>query len=95
MKIGIVRRVDDLGRIVIPREIRRSLGIREGEPMIIEVEGNALILRRYETDLLQEVARVAELVEENCIADDKIISEIAQKFVEITDLIRSNCKDED
>ena len=30
---GIVRRVDDLGRIVIPKEIRRTLRIREGDPM--------------------------------------------------------------
>ena len=30
---GIVRRVDDLGRIVIPKEIRRTLRIREGEPL--------------------------------------------------------------
>ena len=31
---GFVRRVDDLGRIVIPREIRRTLRIREGDPML-------------------------------------------------------------
>ena len=32
---GIVRRVDDLGRIVIPKEIRRTLRIREGDPSLI------------------------------------------------------------
>lgn len=32
---GIVRRIDDLGRIVIPREIRKALGIQEGEPFEI------------------------------------------------------------
>ena len=31
---GIVRRVDDLGRIVIPKEIQRTLKIREGEPLL-------------------------------------------------------------
>ena len=33
--IGIIRRVDDLGRVVIPKEIRRTLKIREGEPLEI------------------------------------------------------------
>ena len=32
---GIVRRIDDLGRIVIPKEIRRTMRIREGEPLLI------------------------------------------------------------
>ena len=30
---GIVRRIDDLGRVVIPKEIRRTMSIREGEPL--------------------------------------------------------------
>lgn len=44
---GIVRRIDDLGRVVIPREIRRSLRIREGDPLEIFVEGNSLCLVKY------------------------------------------------
>ena len=35
MATGIIRRVDDLGRVVIPKEIRRTLKIREGEPLEI------------------------------------------------------------
>lgn len=31
---GIVRRIDDLGRVVIPKEIRRNMNIREGDPLI-------------------------------------------------------------
>ena len=31
---GIVRRIDDLGRVVIPKEIRRTMRIREGDPML-------------------------------------------------------------
>ncbi len=35
---GIVRRIDDLGRVVIPKEIRRTLRIREGDPLEIFVD---------------------------------------------------------
>ena len=44
---GIVRRVDDLGRVVIPKEIRRTMGIREGEPLEIFTEGNMICFKRY------------------------------------------------
>jgi transcriptional pleiotropic regulator of transition state genes len=44
---GIVRRVDDLGRIVIPMELRRTLGIKVKDPMSIYVEGDQIILSRH------------------------------------------------
>lgn len=45
---GIVRRIDDLGRVVIPKEIRRTLRIREGDPLEIYVERNGeIILKKY------------------------------------------------
>lgn len=44
---GIIRRVDDLGRIVIPKEIRRTLRIREGDPMEIFLEDGAVIFKKY------------------------------------------------
>jgi AbrB family transcriptional regulator (stage V sporulation protein T) len=44
---GVVRRVDDLGRIVIPKEIRRTLRIREGEALEIFVDNEDIILKKY------------------------------------------------
>ena len=44
---GIVRRIDDLGRIVIPKEIRRSMRIREGDAMEIFLEDNCVCLKKY------------------------------------------------
>ena len=35
---GLVRRIDDLGRVVIPKEIRRTMRIREGDPLLIKLE---------------------------------------------------------
>lgn len=45
---GIVRRIDDLGRVVVPKEIRRTLRIREGDPLEIftDREGE-IILKKY------------------------------------------------
>lgn len=45
---GIVRRIDDLGRVVIPKEIRRTLRIREGDPLEIFVDHDGeVILKKY------------------------------------------------
>lgn len=47
---GIVRRIDDLGRVVIPKEIRRQLRIREGDPLEIFIEDNIVCFKRYEVE---------------------------------------------
>lgn len=44
---GIVRRVDDLGRVVIPKEIRRTMNIREGEALEIFIEDKKVIFQKY------------------------------------------------
>lgn len=45
---GVVRRVDELGRIVIPIELRRTLDIGEKDALEIYVDGNHIILKKYE-----------------------------------------------
>lgn len=45
---GIVRKVDELGRVVIPIELRRNLGIEIKDPLEIYVEGDQVILKKYE-----------------------------------------------
>jgi len=47
MVSGIIRRIDDLGRIVIPKEIRRVRGWEEGAPIEIIPDGEDVILRLY------------------------------------------------
>lgn len=44
---GIVRRIDDLGRIVIPKEIRRTMHIREGDPLEIFVGNGEIVFKKY------------------------------------------------
>ena len=45
---GIVRRVDELGRVVIPIELRRTLDIAEKDALEIYVDGEQIILKKYE-----------------------------------------------
>lgn len=44
---GIVRRVDDLGRVVIPKEIRKTMGIKEGDPLEIFVIDGGIAFMPY------------------------------------------------
>ncbi|MBR2476622.1 MAG: AbrB/MazE/SpoVT family DNA-binding domain-containing protein [Clostridia bacterium] len=44
---GIIRRIDDLGRLVFPIEIRRTLGIEEGDKMEIYVTDNKIVCKKY------------------------------------------------
>ena len=80
---GIVRRIDDLGRVVIPKEIRRTLRIREGDPLEIftDREGE-IILKKYSP--IGELGTLAKLYAESlsqtlgctvCITDmDQVVS---------------------
>ena len=57
---GIIRRIDDLGRVVIPKEIRKNLRIKEGDNLEIFVKNEEIILKKYSmmnkiNDLAQEL----------------------------------------
>jgi transcriptional pleiotropic regulator of transition state genes len=45
---GIVRKIDDLGRIVIPAETRRLFNIREGDQLLIAIEGTGITIRKLQ-----------------------------------------------
>lgn len=59
---GIVRRIDDLGRVIIPKEIRRTLRIREGDPLEIFIEKDCVCFRKYSMlgSLSEDILRVAQ-----------------------------------
>lgn len=62
---GIIRRVDDLGRIVIPKEIRMTYGIEDGSPIEIFTDSDGIILRKYraENELMNTVNVLSDTVE--------------------------------
>ncbi|OSM10985.1 AbrB family transcriptional regulator [Bacillus toyonensis] len=45
---GVTRKVDELGRVVIPKELRNTLGIKEKSPLEIFVEGEDIVLQKYQ-----------------------------------------------
>lgn len=69
---GIVRRVDELGRVVLPKELRNTLDIHERDPLEIYVEGPKIILQKYQNSCVfcgekTENAFMDKCVCENCI----------------------------
>jgi len=74
---GIVRRIDDLGRIVIPKEIRRTLRIREGDPMeIFTSRDGEILLKKYSP--VGELSEFAQSLAES-------MSQVTGELVCITD----------
>ncbi len=66
---GIVRRIDDLGRIVIPKEIRRTMRIREGDPLEIYTGANAeVVFKKYSPvgELSEFAAQYADVMSRAC-----------------------------
>lgn len=87
---GIIRRVDDLGRIVIPKEVRRRLRIKEGDPLELYLEGENIIFKKYE--MLDNVKAVVENAKSYINADDDLPFNVAQallrKIEEMEDILK-------
>ena len=63
---GIVRRIDDLGRVVIPKEARRLMGITEGDPLELYYNGEYLCFKKYDASypVVSTVRTLCEQLEE-------------------------------
>ena len=73
---GIVRRIDELGRIVIPMELRNKLEIKEKDELEIYVEGSGIVLKKYQPDCIF-CGRTKHLVD----YDDKKVCEKCVKNI--------------
>jgi stage V sporulation protein T len=86
MCTGIVRCVDDLGRVVIPKEIRRNMGIKEGEPLEIYVdhETNSIVFKKYaEVSFTEAFSNLIEKYKDDEQA--KSLIEIAKSLTKINE----------
>lgn len=81
---GIIRRIDDLGRVVVPKEIRRTLGIREGDPLEVYIDKDMICYRKYNADgelagLLDKAYLLLE--EKNELSEDEIeLRKVIRKY---------------
>lgn len=79
---GIVRKVDGLGRVVIPIELRRTLGIEVKDPLEIFVDSNQIILKKYEpNEEVEEVRKGLERLKESSNGEEKELLERAIKII--------------
>jgi stage V sporulation protein T len=76
-QFAAIRRMDDLGRVVLPKEIQRRFRMRSGEQVEIFMEGDAIILKKYST-----VSRFEELAH----ACAKTLRESLERTVVVTDV---------
>lgn len=104
MKTGIIRRIDYLGRIVIPKEIRRKLKLQEDAPMEISIENNKVYLELYQPESTEnqtdEIIKVNNTLEYNGFkanirfsAEDKLI--IGEVTNDAGDLLSFHCRSAD
>ncbi|HET7521862.1 MAG TPA: AbrB/MazE/SpoVT family DNA-binding domain-containing protein [Bacillales bacterium] len=69
---GIVRKVDELGRVVIPIELRRTLGINEKDALEIYVDDDRIVLKKYKANMTCHVT--GEVSDDNLVlANGKLI----------------------
>lgn len=67
LSTGMTRKVDGLGRVVIPKELRDNLGIKEKDPLEIFTEGECIVLRKYEPVSESKIRTQVEL--ENLLSE--------------------------
>ncbi len=73
---GIIRKVDELGRVVIPIEIRNQFNIAEKDPIEIYVDGSSIVLKKYEPNCIF-CGNTENLIDYN----DKLICEDCSKKI--------------
>lgn len=85
---GIVRRIDDLGRIAIPKEIRRTLNIKEGDSLEMFVDDEGLILRPYDWTITEKIQDLKEIICDYIDADKS--DEMLSYFDKIEGLVNND-----
>lgn len=84
MNTGIVRKIDELGRIVIPKEIRKSLNIRNGEDVQIFIRDEEIVLKKYKKLLTVKDSAIKYLYSFRKITDSTVFITDKDKIIAST-----------
>ena len=86
---GIIRRIDDLGRVVIPKEIRRNCNIREGDPLEIFLQDGGVVFKKYNPDYRKELTNTLQDAADyyDDYEDDQAIAEQLRKIAQKIDAL--------
>ena len=93
---GIVRRIDDLGRVVIPKEIRKTLQIHEGDPLELFMQGGAVCFMKYDKtiSIKESLSDAKELLKEEGVKE-RFSPEETKVIESVLSLITSRLKGEE
>jgi len=89
---GIIRRIDDLGRVVIPKEIRRTFNIKEGDPLELHISNDMICFKKYiaETDYINAINGIIETLTEDMDLKNDTKNMLNNKLKEVLDLLIVN-----
>ena len=91
---GVIRRIDELGRIVVPKEIRKNLKIRDGENLEIFIDMDSIILKKYSRieDSVDYAKKVCKVL--NNLTSNEILITDREKVISAVGINASNFENE-
>lgn len=94
---GIIRRIDDLGRVVIPKEIRRNLRLKDGDPVEIFMEGDAVCFKKYDVtgDVQQVLSNAEDYIKRETELSPKVVDALLGKITEMKNILKEAADNED
>ena len=95
---GMVRKVDHLGRLVLPMELRRNLGIGTGDPVEFYVDSDLIIMKKYDTtgsveELVDKLEQEIRMKEQ--LLTPKQMAALDEKLQELKAIVKEQGADED
>ena len=99
---GIIRRIDDLGRVIIPKEIRKTFNIEEGEPLEIYISDDLICFKKHkneivsgmyvidtinETDYHKDITNIIEILSRDYTVESYKKTEVTKKLIEAIEIL--------